>query len=71
MRRLTEHDLKFLSALKQDGSPTGNFDLPLTDRVQDRARTRAKKHGWALFDRKVWAWRITPAGLAKLAEERS
>ncbi|TMV05001.1 hypothetical protein FGI60_02825 [Brucella haematophila] len=60
--KLTEEDRKFLSCLKSDGGPTGSWSIPTATRAQDRARTRAKKYGWAVFDRKAWAWRITDAG---------
>jgi hypothetical protein len=67
--KLTDDDRKFLGALKPDGSPTGSWLLPLATRASDRARTRAKKYGWASFDRKVWAWRITEAGRSALKEQ--
>lgn len=66
MARLTDEDRKFLSALNQDGSSTGSWRLPMATYANDRSRTRAKKHGWAAFDRKVWSWRLLPAGRAAL-----
>jgi len=60
--KLTDEDRKFLSALKPDGEPTSSWPLPLATRAQDRARARAKKFGWAVFDRKVWGWRLLEAG---------
>lgn len=65
---MMDEDRKFLSRLKADGSPTDSWEIPTATRKQDRARTRAKKNGWATFDRKVWAWRLTEAGRAALAE---
>ena len=60
--KLTAEERKFLIALKQDGEPTASFRLPLATRAQDKARARAKKFGWAVFDRKVWGWRLLEAG---------
>lgn len=54
---------KFLSSLNPNGAPTGSWQLPLATRAQDRARAEAKKKGYAIFDRKVWAWKILPAGV--------
>ena len=68
---LTAEDRKFLQCLKSDGAPTGGWDIPPASRAQDKARTRAKKRGWAAFDRKVWAWRLLPAGLATLRAKES
>lgn len=68
MAKLTEEERKFLSSLRSDGAPTGRWEIPLASRAQDRARLRAKQRQWAYFDRKNWAWRITPAGRAALTE---
>lgn len=68
MAKLTEEDSKFLSSLNQDGSPTGYRKIPMASREQDRARTRSKKNGWAVFDRATCRWSITPAGRAALTE---
>lgn len=65
---MTEEDIRFLQSLKSDGSPTMGFFIPLATRAQDRARSRAKKNGWAEFDRSVWQWRITDAGLSALRD---
>lgn len=65
---LTEADRACLSRLKPDGSPTGSWDIPTATREQDKARTRAKKSGWATFDRRAWAWRITDAGRRALSD---
>ena len=64
--KLTPEDRRFLSSLKLDGSPTGSWDIPTATRKQDMSRTRAKRRGWAVFDRKTWAWRITEEGRAAL-----
>lgn len=68
---LSEAQRQFLAALWPDGSPTGGWLIPTATREQDRARSHAKKHGLAVFDRKAWAWRITPASRAALGEKDS
>lgn len=67
--KLTDEDRKFLSALNQDGSSTASWRLPMATYANDRARSRAKKYGWAVFDRSVWAWRILPAGRQALESD--
>jgi len=67
---MTDEDKRFLQSLKGDGSPTLGYRLPLATRAQDRARTRAKKNGWAEFDRSVWQWRLTDAGRAALSDDK-
>jgi hypothetical protein len=67
--KLTDEDRKFLSALNKDGSPTCSWLLPSATYANDRARTRAKKQGWAVFDRKVWSWRLLPAGRTALEDK--
>lgn len=66
-----EEDRKFLSSLNPDGSFTPSKYLPLATREQDKARTKAKKNGWAIFARRgVWAWQITEAGRQALKAPR-
>ncbi|WP_176056636.1 hypothetical protein [Brucella intermedia] len=60
--KLTDEDRKFLSSLNWDGSSTLSSKLPLATREQDKARKRAKKNGWAQFDRVPWAWQLQDEG---------
>lgn len=62
-------DRRFLSALNA-GSPRGDWTLPCLTRPQERARARARRNGWAVFDREAWAWRITDTGRAALNEDK-
>lgn len=67
----TEEDRKFLATLNFDGSPTSSWHIPTATRAQDRARQRAKKYGWAVFDRTLWEWRLLEAGRQLLKEKHS
>lgn len=64
---LTKEDVKLLLSMRANGEPTASWLLPLASRKNDAARTKAKRLGWATFDREFWGWRITPAGRAALS----
>jgi hypothetical protein len=60
--KMTEEDKRFLSSLNKDGSPTDTAKTPLATRLQDKARIRAKRNKWAVFERQHWKWRLLEAG---------
>lgn len=37
-------------------------NIASSDRAEDRARTRLKKHGLISFDRETWKWTLTATG---------
>ena len=68
---LNSEEEKFLSRLDKSGKITKQIDLPPGSyRPQDKARKKASKKGWAIFDRKEWGWKITNEGLKILKENK-
>lgn len=62
----TEADKSFLRSLPPDGSQSA----VTSDTPESRsAQTRSVLNGWAVVDRSVWKFSITPLGLSALKEE--
>ena len=53
---------KFLTAIVLRGGSASRKHLPVADRAQDKARTKAKRLGWVEF--RDGAWHITDKGRA-------
>lgn len=68
-RKLDAAELKFLAAIKPEGSQASAAHMPMADRTSDKARTRLKQRGFVRFDRGEWKWFRTPAGDAALNEQ--